>query len=155
MDSIDAPTLYSLDVCSNRSLSPTGRRVFLLLMSATTLLVAGLAAGFGAWFALPFAGLEIVALLLAFYVVASHDGDYERFLIVGDVVRAERSTGGVVQRFECNRHWTQLVLREQGGRCTLTLRSRGNEFGLGRLMSDADRTDWTVALRQWIRVVRE
>lgn len=153
MDSIEQPTLVSLDLTRNRSLSPAGRRCVLGFVAITAFAVAGIAAAYGAWPALPFAGLEILGLAWAFRVVESHDGDFERFTITGDLVIVESCRRGTVARLTCNREWARLVCEVRGRRCRLAVRSHGREFPFGRLMSDADRLEWAHTVRGAIRVV--
>jgi len=61
---------YSRTTVFNRSLSPAGRLVFLALIFSNVLIIA---IGFflaGAWLILPFAGIEIAALAVAFYFIS-------------------------------------------------------------------------------------
>jgi uncharacterized membrane protein len=153
MDSIEQSTLVSLDLTRNRSLTPLGRRCVLALVAVTAFAVAGIAAAYGAWPALPFAGLEVLGLAWAFRVVEAHDGDYERFVVTGDLVIVESSRRGTVARLTFNREWARLVCVVQGRRCRLAVRSHGKEFPFGRLMSDADRMEWAQTVRGAIRVV--
>src|SRR3974390_3557251 len=76
----DPPSFFPHSV-PNRSLGPAGRRIFLGAMAVTTLGVAGFAAAIGAWPVMPFAGLEVALVVLAFHVVALHDADFERLEI--------------------------------------------------------------------------
>ena len=77
----ETPREYSRTTICNRSLSPVGRIVFLALIFSNILIVAAGFAFVGAWVVLPFAGVEIVALGLAFYLVSLRDGDFERLTI--------------------------------------------------------------------------
>jgi len=154
MDSIDAPVLISLELQGNRSLSPLGRRCALAFLAATSFAVAGIAAAYGAWPALPFCGLEVAGLAWAFHLIELRDGDYERFAIVGDEVRVESSCRGRVRRLTANRQWASLVCEVRGRRCRLAVRSHGREFTFGRLMSDAERIEWAQTVRGAIRVVK-
>jgi uncharacterized membrane protein len=86
-------------------------------------------------------------------VVEAHDGDYERFVVTGDLVIVESSRRGTVARLTFNREWARLVCVVQGRRCRLAVRSHGKEFPFGRLMSDADRMEWAQTVRGAIRVV--
>jgi uncharacterized membrane protein len=71
----------------NRSLGAQGRRWFLAALIATAFAVATLATIFGAWPVMPFAGLEVMLVLLAFHVVRAHDADFERLEIGEHEVR--------------------------------------------------------------------
>ena len=64
----------------NCSLSP---RAALAIVAAAAFVLLGIGAAFawlGLWLVLPFAGIEIAALALAFYLNGRHAGDYERFV---------------------------------------------------------------------------
>jgi uncharacterized membrane protein len=123
----------------NRSLGAAGRRWFLGAVSATTLGVAAGATALGAWPVMPFAGLEIALLLLAFHLVRQHDADFERLEVGEHEVRVERREARALTRFVAHRPWVRVVVRERGGRCTLGLAYAGRTVALGRLLSDEGR----------------
>src|SRR3954447_20697924 len=87
--SASSPTFVHLWV-PNRSLGRAGRRWALAAIAATTLGVAGFAASLGAWPVMPFAGLEVGLLALAFRIVQSHDADFERVEVDEHEVVVER-----------------------------------------------------------------
>jgi uncharacterized membrane protein len=120
-------------------LGPLGRRWVLAAIAATTFGVAAGAAAIGAWPVMPFAGLEIALLALAFRVVQWHDTDFERLEIGEHEVRVEARDAAQVTRFVANRPWARVVVREQGARCTLGLAYAGRTVPLGRLLSDEGR----------------
>src|SRR6267378_2000688 len=93
-----SPPFVHLSV-PNRSLGPLGRRWTLAAIAATTFAVAAGAAAIGAWPVMPFAGLEIALLALAFRVVQMHDGDFERLEIGEHEVRVEARDADHVTRF--------------------------------------------------------
>jgi uncharacterized membrane protein len=157
MDSSTAGTAgeYSCTTQFSRSLSPAGRLVFLALIFSNIVIVAAGFALIGAWLVMPFAGLEIVGLAVAFRLLARRDGDYERLTIIGQLVRFDACDLGVVYCFECNRAWVQLVRRldSHGQTCQLTLRSHGREVSIGRLMNDAQRLAWSQELATQLKIV--
>jgi uncharacterized membrane protein len=131
----------------NRSLGPLERRWALAAIAATTFGVAGAAAAIGAWPVMPFAGLEIAALALAFRLVRMHDADFERLEIGDHEVRLEARDAKRMTRFVANRPWARVVVREHGARCTLRLAYAGRTVPLGRLMSDEGRRQLAEDLR--------
>lgn len=133
-----SPAFVHLSV-PNRSLGPLGRRWAFAAIAATTFGVAAGAAVIGAWPVMPFAGLEIALLALAFRVVRLHDADFERLEIGEHEVRVEARDARHVTRFVANRPWARVVVRERGARCTLRLAYAGRTVPLGRLMSDEGR----------------
>ncbi|MBA2690171.1 MAG: DUF2244 domain-containing protein [Burkholderiales bacterium] len=151
------PVEYSRTTAFNRSLSPAGRIVFLTLIFSTILIVAAGFACAGAWLVLPFAGLEIVALGVAFYLISRRDGDFERLTIGEQAVCVETMERGAPSRVEMNRAWAQLVRGIDGcGRgCRLALRYRGREVAIGRLMNDEQRLSWSRELEGRLTIVNQ
>ncbi len=131
----------------NRSLSPAGRRIFLVIMAVTTLGVATFAAVAGAWPVMPFAGLEVALVALAFHVIALHDGDFERLEVGAYEVKIESRDARSFTRFVAHQPWARVVVSERGERCTLGLAYAGKLVPLGRLMSDEGRRSLALELR--------
>ena len=138
----------------NRSLGPVARRWVVAALAATTLGIAAGAWAFGAWLVMPFAGLEVAVLILAFRIVANHDADFERLEIGEHEVRVEVRDARRVTRFVAHRPWARVVFRERGARCTLGLAYAGRVVPLGRLLSDEGRRRLAGELRGWIPVVK-
>jgi len=126
--------------------------VFLAALAATTMGVAAFAAMIGAWPVMPFAGLEVALVLVAFRVLARHDQDFERLEIGGHEVRMESRDAASVTRFTANAAWARVVVKERGVRCTIGLAYAGRTVPLGRLMSDEGRRDLARRLRGRITV---
>src|SRR5258706_8811689 len=128
------PLPYIHHSVPNRSLGTAGRRVFLGAITATTLGVAAFAAALGAWPVMPFAGLEVALLFLAFHLVRLHDADFERLEIGEHEVRIELRESASVTRFVASPPWALVIVRERGYRCTLGLAYAGRTVPLGKLM---------------------
>jgi uncharacterized membrane protein len=131
----------------NRSLGPAAQRWVLAVIAATTLGVAAGATAFGAWPVMPFAGLEVALVALAFRVLRMHDADFERLEIGEHEVRVEAREARTVTRFVAHRAWARVVLRENGARCTLRLAYAGRTVPLGRMLSDEGRRQLAESLR--------
>lgn len=157
MDPSTSGTLgeYSRTTAFNQSLSPTGRIFFLLLIVSNVMIVAAGFALAGAWLVMPFAGIEIAALAVAFHLISLRDGDFERLTIAGQAVCLEVSERGVVSKVEFNRAWAQLVRRTDRRRCRLSLRSHGVEVVIGRLMNDEQRLTWSLELEGRLRIMNQ
>ena len=136
----------------NNSLSSSGR---LLVFGFVFFVSVGIGLAFtvifGAWPIMPFAGLEMLVLYLAFRYAERHAADYERLAIAGDRVEVEVLDGGRLRRFDCNRQWAQLVCRD-GGR--LALRSHGREIEIGRHLNEQQRLSVARQLKRKLRDVR-
>lgn len=143
MDSLisGTPDEYSRTTVFNRSLSPAGRIGFLTLIFSNIVTMAAGLSFVGTWPVLPFAGVEIVVLTVAFRLISLRDGDFERLTIGDQAVCVEIMEWGEASRREMNRAWAQLVRRidKQGSGCRLALRYRGGEIAIGRLMNDEQR----------------
>ena len=149
--SAQSPAYVHLSV-PNRSLGPKGRRWVLGAIAATTFGVAAGAVSMGAWPVMPFAGLEVGFVALAFRVLRLHDADFERLEIGEHEVKVEARDARSVTRFVANRSWARVVLRERGERCTLRLAYAGRMVPLGRLLSDEGRRRLADELRGRIAV---
>jgi uncharacterized membrane protein len=139
-------TEFSLVARRNNSLSSTGRLVFFASIFVVSIGIAVAFAAFGAWLILPFAGLEMLVLFLAFRYIERHAADYERIEIDGDAVKVEWVSAGATHRREFNRCWARVVASGDGGR--VALRSHGRELEIGRYLSDEQRLDLARALKR-------
>jgi uncharacterized membrane protein len=129
----------------NNSLSSTGRRfAFGFILTVSLGIAAAFSLVFGAWPILPFAGIEMAVLYLAFRYIDRHAGDYERITIRGDSVEVEVREGRRVTRQEFKRCWAQIVCEDGGAR--LALRSHGREIELGRHVNDEQRAEMALEL---------
>lgn len=121
----------------NNSLSSTGRTLVFAYFFIVCFGIAGAFASQGAWLILPFAGLEMLGLFLAFHYMDRHAADFERIAIIGDRVRVEWFEAGRARSRELNRCWAQVVAEPDGAR--LALRSHGREIEIGRHMNQEQR----------------
>lgn len=145
-------TGYSLVARRNNSLSSTGRLVVFALIFVVSIGIAVAFAVVGAWLILPFAGLEMLVLFLAFHYVERHAADYERIEIVGDTVRIEWCNAGSTHGRTLNRHWARVVVSGDGSR--LALRSHGRELEIGRYMNTEQRMDLAHSLKRRLGTAR-
>ena len=131
----------------NRSLGIRGRRWVFGAFAATTLVVSAFAVAIGAWPVMPFAGLELAGLALAFRVLAQHDADFERLEVGETEVRWEARDAHSLTRFVAHRPWARVLVRDSGAHCTLCLAYAGRTVPLGRLLSDEGRRSLAESLR--------
>ena len=101
---------------------------------------------------MPFAGLEIALLVLAFHVLGRHDADFERLEVGEHEVRVEARDAKHVTRFVAHRPWARVVMASSGSRCTLRLSYAGRTVPLGRMLSDEGRRELAQSLRARISV---
>jgi uncharacterized membrane protein len=134
----------------NNSLSSSGRQLaFGFILTVSLGIAAAFSLVFGAWPILPFAGVEMVVLYVAFRYIDRHSGDYERITIRGDSVAVEVREGTQVSHFRLQRCWAQVVCEPEGAR--LALRSHGREIQLGRHLCDTQRLEMARDLSRQLR----
>lgn len=141
---------FSLIARRNNSLSSSGR---FLVLGSLILVSLTISLGFavhGAWPVLPFWGLEMAGLYLAFRQVERHAQDFERISIRGDQVLIEKHEARRSRCYEFNRCWARLVVEPpaQGRHARVALRSHGREVEFGRHLTDDQRLALAQALRQ-------
>lgn len=151
MDSIDAWEApgFTLVARRNNSLSAYGRRVVIGSLVAVSLTISLGFVALGAWPVLPFWGLEMLGLYVAFHIVGRHADDFERISIRGDRVLIEKSEARRRTAYEFNRHWARLIVQPAGGgrHARVTLRSHGEEVEFGCHLTDDQRLEAARALR--------
>ena len=131
----------------NNSLSSLGRRfVFGFILTVSLGIAVAFLLVAGAWPIMPFAGIEMAVLYLAFRYVDRHAEDYERITIRGDSVAVEVREGSRVTRQELNRCWAQVVCEREGAR--LALRSHGRDVEVGRHVREGQRAEMARELKR-------
>ena len=134
----------------NNSLSSSARLlVFGFILSVALGIAAAFSLIFGAWPILPFAGIEMAVLYLAFRYIDRHAADYERITIRGDSVAVEVREGTEIRRFEFNRCWAHVVCEDGGAR--LALRSHGREVQVGTHLCPEQRLEMARDLARELR----
>ena len=106
-----------------------------------SVVVAIVCACFGAWPVIPFAGLEMAALLVAFVVHGRHAGDYERIVVSPEAVIVESVDADRIVRQSLRPEWLRVEYRQEdlkGGRQLIRLVSGRQELAVGRFVP-ADR----------------
>jgi uncharacterized membrane protein len=132
----------SLTARPNRSLSLAARRWVAVAMCLPVLVVALVLSVQGAWLVLPFAGIEVALIVLAYRWLRDGDGDFETVRTCGHELVVERSVRGHSEEFRFNLHWVQVVFEPAGiaRKSRLALRSHGRLQMLGELMTEAERS---------------
>ena len=132
LQSVGSGPEFSLTMKRNCSVSPQAL-VWLLAITACLSFAIGIGfALFGAWPVLPFAGLEVAALGLAFYLNGRHASDYERIALQKDALVVEVRDADRVAALQLNPQWVKLVASRRREDVRLALRSHGREIEIGR-----------------------
>lgn len=128
-------------LCTRRINSMSVREFGIVVgsLAAFSLMVAVVFSALGAWLILPFAGLEGMALYLAFNWVARHAQDSESLVIRGDAVILAVREAAQTRHYEFNRAWARVVVDRRARDVRLALRSHGNEVEVGRYLDGGGR----------------
>lgn len=116
----------------NRSLTLRGRKFWLLLVALHALIVCAFALAVGAWPVLPFAGLEVFCLALAFWWIGRADDDVEEFSVRGRSFVWRKRRGECVESLSGNLEWAQVSWERCESGMRLQIRYAGRTVVLGR-----------------------
>ncbi len=138
----------------NRSLTPKGRSLWMLLIGANTLVIACMAFFIGAWPVLPFAGLELMLVATAFWVIGLHDADYESLEVADGMFFWERSDGKSVRQMRGNLAWAQFESRNVGNKTVNILKYAGLAVDVGTGLTEEGRIIFAEKIGNQIRRAR-
>ena len=131
----------------NCALTPRQLAVFFGGLGLFSMAVATAWALQGAWVVVPFAGIEIAALGVAYVLYGRHAADFDRVVFEPGKVWAEAACGPVVRRFECARMAARVEYGGNGRRGLIRLVGRGHAIEVGRFLLDEDRAALAKELR--------
>jgi uncharacterized membrane protein len=94
------PVLKDWTMKRNCSVSPRQFVWFYVSLAVFSLLIAFMLDLIGAWLVLPFTGIELVAVGIAFAIYARHAVDYERIRLFPNRLVIERVSAEQVTQFE-------------------------------------------------------
>jgi uncharacterized membrane protein len=145
------PAEFSLTLKRNCSMSPQAL-VWLLVFTACLSFAIGIGfALFGAWPVLPFVGIEVLALAIAFHAYARHALDYEQIRLKEGTLEVEVCDGERRTAHRLDPAWVRVVARSGSGihrgELRLALRSHGNEIEIGRHLDAPGRRVLAAELR--------
>jgi uncharacterized membrane protein len=104
----------------------------------------------GAWPVLGFFGLDVLLIYLAFKLNYRSGRAYETVAITPEAFRLTRvDPAGREKYAELNPYWARVRLRERpDGRTFLSVVADGREIVVGRFLTDDERRDFAVVLRE-------
>ena len=118
-------------------------------------LIGAAFAAFGLWLVLPFVGLELLAVAVAFVCYGRHAADFERIELGGGEIRLEQHEGGQVARSRFSLPWARVELDEAGRgwmQCVrLFIVARGTRVEIGRNLTAPRRRQLAQELKQALR----
>jgi uncharacterized membrane protein len=146
-------TAYRFVVRPNCALTWRTTKYLLWFFAACFAAVGAYFASLGAWLVLPFAGLELVVLVMGFYLSALAGHTREVIEIEGPVLRVLRGRRKLeeVARFPVN--WTRVHLyRDPKGwyPSRLLLRYHGRWLEIAATIVEAEREELALALENWL-----
>ncbi|CAM2191376.1 DUF2244 domain-containing protein [Paraburkholderia kururiensis] len=103
----------------------------------------------GVWLVLPFTGLELLVVGVAFVVYARHAVDYERIRLYPHRLVVEQVSADELTQFEFNPRWVRV---ETGAtpREPVKLVSRGQTVAVGVHLAQYRRAQFAEELRRWL-----
>jgi uncharacterized membrane protein len=139
---------FSLILKRNCSISPV-RLAGVFVALAAAVLAIGVAFAFaGAWLVLPFAGLEAIALAVAYLAYARRATDYERIELEAGRLTVEVVEAQSLSRYEIEARRARVRLENDG----VLLRGAGKELHLGRHLDAHRRAEFAAQLQKRLRM---
>ena len=150
---VDSKRHWQFVIRPNRSLSQRQLQLVFVGIATFCLGIASVFAVLGMWPVLPFAGAEVIAVAIGFYLSALGGREQEVVSVGPHKVAVEKGHRHVRQRWELQRAWAQIRLLPPGIRwypTRLVIRSHGKEVELGVFLNDQEREHLAAALQQAI-----
>jgi len=123
---------------NNCSLAPKQLLYWYFSIALLTLIIASGFGLMGYWVVLPFAGLELLILAVAFLVYGRHAADFELLQLDGTELRLVRAVGQTQTEQVVPAQWVRL---EYDGRykAPLLIRYQGQTIKFGRFVAEQDK----------------
>ena len=133
---------HDIVIKPNASLPASWFLQAIVIISFPSLLLALLLASMGFWMVLPFALLQILAIVYAFRNYRQRALWIERIYISDYLVVIERGTGRCEERIELPRHWARVQLEPPADRLKpnrLLLRTSMQTYEVASCLTDSER----------------
>lgn len=150
---VDTKHNWRIVVRPNRSLTRRQLQLVFLVIAGICLSIASVFAVLGMWPVLPFAGAEVIAVGIGFYLSAVSGRETEVVSVNSDEVAVEKGRNRLTQRWVTQRAWAQIRLlppRIRWYPTRLVIRSHGNEVELGAFLNEDERRQLAGKLRDVI-----
>ncbi|MBI3561711.1 MAG: DUF2244 domain-containing protein [Gammaproteobacteria bacterium] len=135
-------------------------RANLYLIGWVATLAFGIAIGFalrGAWMILPFAGLEVLAMVVIFYIVTRRGQRLEVIRILEQEIIVEHGHRRIERRWCSARFYVRVVIIQSPQRWYLPqviIRGQPGAIEVGEFLNEAEKNQLIAHLRQSLTVVR-
>ena len=131
---------YLITLSPNSSLTGIYRIIFLASISFICVGIATVFYFFGAYLILPFAGIEIAILLIAFYISFKRSSRKELIYISQEVVKIERGIHKAEYLWEEFRTFTSFQIEKDANKSLrLSFRSKGDDVIVGDFLNEDDK----------------
>ena len=131
---------YLITLSPNSSLTGIYRIIFLASISFICVGIATVFYFFGAYLILPFAGIEIAILLIAFYISFKWSSRKELIYISQEVVKIEKGVHKAEYLWEEFRTFTSFQIEKDANKSLrLSFRSKGDNVIVGDFLNDDDK----------------
>ena len=131
---------YLITLSPNSSLTGMNRVIFLASISFICLGIATVFYFFGAYLILPFAGIEIAILLIAFYLSFKWSSRKELIYISQEVVKIEKGIYKAEYLWEEFRTFTSFQIEKDANKSLrLSFRSKGDDVIVGDFLNEDDK----------------
>jgi uncharacterized membrane protein len=144
---------FSLTLKRNCSISPAG---LLCVFAALSIVAVAIGIGFaiaGAWLILPFAGLEVAMLGVAFVLYARRAADYEKIELGRDRLTVEVAEAARTARYELDPRRARVFLeKDEGYGARVLLRGAEEELEIGRHLDAGSRVRFAAELARRLRI---
>ena len=131
---------YLITLSPNSSLTGIYRIIFLASISFVCVGIATVFYFFGAYLILPFAGIEIAILLIAFYISFKWSSRKELIYISQEVVKIEKGIHKAEYLWEEFRTFTSFQIEKDANKSLrLSFRSKGDDVIVGDFLNEDDK----------------
>ena len=131
---------YLITLSPNSSLTGIYRIIFLASISFICVGIATVFYFFGAYLILPFAGIEIAILLIAFYLSFKWSSRKELIYISQEVVKIEKGIHKAEYLWEEFRTFTSFQITKDANKSLrLSFRSKGDDIIVGDFLNEDDK----------------
>ena len=150
---VDSNHNWRIVIRPNRSLTRRQLQLVFLVIAVICLSIASAFAVLGMWPVLPFAGAEVIAVGIGFYLSAAGGKETEVVSVNSDEVAVEKGHSQLTERWVLQRAWAQIRLlppRIRWYPTRLVIRSHGREVELGGFLNEEERRQLAGELRDAI-----
>ena len=142
---------FSLLLKRNCSISPASLMLVFGVIAIVTLGIAAAFAAIGAWLILPFAGIEVVGLGIAFALNGRHAADYERIRLGEGRLMVEVCESDSIRRHEFDPARASVMMAGEGRSMRVLLEAPGRSLEIGRHLHEQARLDLAGELKRRLR----